>query len=93
MPTARESERRKQRYRESLECPMHAYMKHGKEAEELRQGILKIITTYSPNGGDSLDCDCDSYAVRSICDDLQKLLDDDVDARDSLAYLERLPSR
>jgi hypothetical protein len=61
------------------ECPVHHYAKHGKEAEELRQGIDKILMS----GLGCFDRDCDQYP-----DALRELLDK-VDARDSLAYLER----
>ena len=53
-------------------CPEHGFF-HGAEAEELREGIEKIID----HEGD----------VRGFKRALQALLDR-VDARDSLAYLE-----
>lgn len=59
------------------ECPVHSYATHGKEAEELRQGIERALNEE----------DFDMMA-----DDLRRLLDG-VDARDSLAYLERKQSR
>lgn len=61
-------------------CPVHGDTAHGGEAEELRKGIEKI-----------LECSYDASRELSgdaICEALQKLLDD-VDARDSLAWLER----
>jgi len=67
-----EAQRRKQRRREHQECPVHAYQQHGKEAQELRAGIEKLLGERVPARGPAL----------------RKLLDD-VDARDSLAYLER----
>jgi hypothetical protein len=72
-----EAERRKQRRREHQECPVHAYQQHGKEAHELRNGIEKLIAEFSADP-------CDPVTS----EDLQALLDH-VDARDSLAYLER----
>jgi hypothetical protein len=65
-----------------VECPVHHYAKHGKEAEELRAGIQKIIK----NGTND-----DTQAVE-VHDELSKLLDE-VDACDSLAYLERRDER
>lgn len=58
-------------------CPEHGYI-HGQEAEELRQGVEKIIASLQPEMGDD-----DS----GIADDLRKLMDE-VDARDSLAHLD-----
>jgi hypothetical protein len=69
-----EAERRKQRRREHQECPVHAYQRHGKEAQELRAGIEELLS------GTKL--------FYSWKDALRALLDR-VDARDSLAYLER----
>lgn len=60
------------------ECPVHHFAKHGKEAEELRAGIQKMIA----DGANE-----DTQAVE-VHDELSKLLDE-VDAGDSLAYLER----
>ena len=54
------------------ECPRHNYA-HGREAEELRAGVERLMAR------------SDHKKVSSA--DLQKLLDR-VDARDSLAYLE-----
>lgn len=53
-------------------CTLHKHAPHGKEAEELRKGIEKIIAHGPPKG---------LWATT-----LQKLLDG-VDARDSLAHL------
>ena len=58
-----------------VECPVHAFSKHGQEAEELRKGVQEII-------------DSSPEPWESIHDALTKLLDE-VDARDSLAFLER----
>lgn len=54
-----------------LPCKRHKGAVHGREAEELRRGIEKILTA-----------DLDDYAFA-----LRELLDE-VDARDSLAFLE-----
>ena len=56
-------------------CPVHQGLLHGGEAEELRSGIEKILA----------ESDLDPIDLRAS---LQALLDD-VDARDSLAHLER----
>ena len=87
----REAERRKQRRREREECPVHSYQKHGKEAEELRKGVETIIRMMPPHGDELTGCDARDMvdAVRTA---LRELLDD-TDARDSLAYLERLKPR
>ena len=61
-------------------CPAHAFQRHGKEAEELRAGIESLIA----GADDSVDHDARVVSVH----DLQRLLDS-VDARDSLAFLER----
>lgn len=55
------------------ECPVHSYSKHGEEANELRNGIQRALKEED---------------FDMMVDDLRRLLDD-VDARDSLAYLER----
>jgi len=60
------------------ECPVHHFAKHGKEAEELRAGVQKLIADGTNE---------DTQAVE-VLDELSKLLDE-VDAGDSLAYLER----
>lgn len=62
---------------------MHSYVRHGKEAQELRKGIEKLVTEYA-----TLDAD----PIADHCEDLRRQLIAllyDVDARDSLAYLER----
>lgn len=58
-------------------CPVHAGTIHGGEAEELRAGIEAFVETYGKGE--------DTYG---ICSRMQRLLDR-VDARDSLAHLER----
>ncbi len=83
----REQARRKQRRDEGIECVMHAWQKHGKEAEELRKGIEDVI-----EGWAGLTTGCTQEDVDSILFELRKLVDK-VDARDSLAYLERKPKR
>jgi len=60
-------------------CPVHADQEHGGEAEELRKGIERILAAFPDKA---------SRRVRWMRDELQHLLDD-VDARDSLAWLER----
>lgn len=60
-------------------CEKHAGMVHGREAEELRQGVEKALEAYYAD--DEMDID----AV------LRRLLDN-VDARDSLAYIEKRDS-
>jgi hypothetical protein len=62
-----------------VSCPEHQFY-HGAEAEELREGIEKILKNFA--GG--LEGNDDLYAITG---DLHKLLDS-VDARDSLAYAE-----
>lgn len=84
--TRKESERRKQRYLESKRCPVHDYMMHGKEAEQLRSGLEEILTEWCASEAGSDAC------VEALLENLQQLLDD-VDARDSLAYLERIDPR
>lgn len=67
----------------NVSCPEHGFI-HGKEAEELRQGIERLLEKYPPATG------CDNDPKWDRCDllwDLRKLLDR-VDARDSLAWLE-----
>jgi hypothetical protein len=59
-------------------CERHGGAVHGREAEELRAGVERII------GQD--------FDVESVRDDLRQLLDD-VDARDSLAFLEATDSQ
>jgi hypothetical protein len=61
------------------ECPVHEGSVHGQEAEELRVGVATIVGEQSENAAE-------------ILDDLQRLLDN-VDARDSLAFLERKKER
>ena len=62
------------------ECPVHSFAKHGKEAEELRDGIDDII-------GDLESNEDDMVSVSDVAGLLRKLLEQ-VDSRDSLAYLE-----
>lgn len=66
--------------RKARGCPVHGDANHGGEAEELRKGIERILER-SYDATRKVDGD-------DICLALQKLLDD-VDARDSLAWLER----
>jgi hypothetical protein len=75
----------------SKACPVHGFAKHGKEAEELRAGIEKIINEHC-GALDGSDPSRYEEATEDMCDDLQALLDR-VDARDSLAYLERKPKK
>jgi hypothetical protein len=65
---------------ERKECPVHDFQRHGQEAQELRNGIEKILER--------------AYDGRrpNWRRDLQALLDR-TDARDSLAYLERKQRR
>lgn len=78
-----ERARARQRQRERTECPVHGYQRHGREAEELRAGIEAVLAEF----------DGVSYAkVDTVCGVLRALLDR-VDARDSLAYLERRDNR
>lgn len=84
--------RNKQRGRERVECAMHAYQKHGKEAEELRKGIEDVIKSLRSAYGFCADCGGPEDMARAAAYDLENLLDS-VDARDSLAYLERNPKR
>lgn len=65
-----------------LPCDRHAEVVHGKEAEELRSGVEKILAD-SSNGDD----DDASHALIEIRKSLIDLLDD-IDARDSLAFRE-----
>jgi len=60
-------------------CPVHADQVHGREAEELRAGIENILRAFDPSEDDD---------VQRIREQFLHLLDD-VDARDSLAWLER----
>lgn len=61
-------------------CPVHAFQRHGKEAEELRAGVEKVIEEFDNDEGHA--------GRRAVCGVLRALLDR-VDARDSLSYLER----
>lgn len=71
---------------EGKECVMHAWQAHGKEAEELRTGVEALLSKFPHHTGwDETSTD---EAYEGLRDALQELLDD-VDARDSLAYLER----
>lgn len=68
-----EAVRRRQLRAEAKPCAVHAFVNHGKEAEELRAGIERVLKDGVPS---------------RVARDLRLLLDA-VDARDSLAYLER----
>lgn len=59
-------------------CPVHAGEVHGGEANELRKGIEKLI--------EGVDVSC--HEMAEFKDSLVRLLDR-IDARDSLAHLER----
>ncbi len=59
-------------------CAVHGFI-HGSEAEELREGIEKIVRHYSDA---SFDNDADL-----MLEELRRLLEE-VDARDSVAFLE-----
>lgn len=63
-----------------LPCDQHGGAVHGREAEELRKGIENII---AQTVGD----DACPDSARDVLHALQRLLDD-VDARDSLVFLE-----
>lgn len=63
---------------EPTRCPVHADQEHGAEAEELRSGVERLLA--SSHGG--------GWNVSLLRRELRDLLDD-VDARDSLAWLER----
>jgi hypothetical protein len=65
--------------RKTKRCPVHDNQEHGAEAEELRRAVEKLRESLVPH------LEYDGYDIR---DRLQALLDD-VDARDSLAWLER----
>lgn len=75
-----EVQRRKQRARERQMCPVHSYETHGKEAEELRRGVESIIRRWAAADN--------PQPMVMVLEELGNLLDR-VDARDSLAYLER----
>ena len=68
----------------SVKCSVHSFQYHGKEAEELRQGIESLMV----GADDSFPWEERVVAVV----DLQSLLDS-VDARDSLAFSERNAKR
>lgn len=68
-------------YREA--CPDHGFY-HGAEAEELREGIEKIIKTCRPCVSTAEDGCTGCHIVEEL-----ELLLDRVDARDSLAYREK----
>lgn len=85
----REAERRKQRRRERELCPVHGYPRHGKEAEELRKGVEALLAKYPPHTGWDETTTDTPEAYEGLRNGLTALLDN-VDARDSLAYLERL---
>jgi hypothetical protein len=85
-----EVQRRKQRARERQECPVHSYMRHGKEASELRDGVQEAIDNHSDVAISDLSGDDARHLLDSLLGCLRGLLES-VDARDSLAYLERCP--
>lgn len=60
---------------------MHAYSKHGKEAEELRAGIEDIISKFTTS--------CSRQHPLDVTDALRELING-VDARDSLNWLEKV---
>jgi len=62
-------------------CDRHGRAIHGREAEELRSGIEQILRQYEQHA------DSD-FEYNSLRRSLRALLDE-VDARDSLAYLEK----
>ncbi len=62
----------------SKECSIHGYV-HGQEAEELRHGIEDFIS--------SIDGNSTGYCGDELIGRLQHILDN-IDARDSLAFLE-----
>jgi hypothetical protein len=67
-----------------LPCARHSGAVHGSEAEELRSGVERIL------GNVSSVKDADApFVLAEMRKTLQRLLDH-VDARDSLAYLEKL---
>lgn len=72
---------------ENPPCPVHADQRHGKEAEELRAGIEDLLKRYEEHNGDETLTET-LEAYEGLRGDLQALLDD-VDARDSLAFLEK----
>jgi len=61
-------------------CPVHGYI-HGKEAEELREGIEDLLEQHTQHAGG------DESTAWKLLRGLRKLLDE-TDARDSLAWLE-----
>lgn len=61
-------------------CPVHDDQHHGREAEELRQGIDRVIAEHGGNWSRD--------GAEEMADALSMMLDS-VDARDSLAWLER----
>ena len=62
-------------------CHEHEFQ-HGAEAEELRERIEKYMETLPHRGRN------EKIQRTTVVNDLRKILDD-VDARDSVAYLER----
>lgn len=68
---------------EDNECRVHGFAEHGKEAEELRAGVESIIEEFDG---------VDFATVETVCGVLRALLER-VDARDSIAYLERRDAR
>jgi hypothetical protein len=69
------------------ECPVHVGSVHGREAEELRAGIEKLIETAEEIEFETTTPQRLAYRMVATRR-LQELLDD-VDARDSLGHLER----
>lgn len=66
-------------------CPIHG--EHGGEAEELRSGIEKLVRNAERAIDVAAHDDADELVVK--IDDLNDLLDN-IDARDSCAWLERM---
>jgi hypothetical protein len=67
-----------------LPCKRHGGVVHGREAEELREGIEKILEEY---GATPADVPYEHEDYEDLRRALRRLLDD-VDARDSLVLLE-----
>lgn len=75
--------------KQSKECLVHSFQRHGREAEELRTGLEKILGEMDVGEMSGAEA---REAYRDLQRALYRLLDG-VDARDSLAYLERNPKR